>query len=139
MKIREFLKSKETEDKAANLRVWFFFLFIIGVAVAFVCWLFRKCCTVHVGLCWYNFWGIPYHIGRFVGTVAFLGLIIVWGYLLLYSFWDNFSPNGSAMVFYKRAHHAKNATSASNDTKPGKAKPGDADWSLDYGDLDDFD
>ncbi len=136
MKIRDCIKCKLTEEKVADLRVKLLFLFIAGVVCAFIAWLLRKLCTVHVGLCWYTVLGIPYHLGRFVGVVAFLGLILAWAYLFLFSLWDNFSLRGSAVVFSKKP---PGGSTEEDDEAEDEAEPGDADWSLNRGDLSDFD
>ena len=131
MKILDTLRSKETEEKVADLRVKLLFVFVAGIGVTIITWLFRRLCTIRVGLCWYQVWSVLYHAGRLVATLALIGIVLAWVYLLVYSLWDNFSTKGSAIVFYKRPHN--------NDSSDESAEPGDPNWSPDLGDLSDFD
>ena len=66
--------SKETEEKVADLRVKLLFVLGAGIGVTLIMWLFRRLCTIRVGLCWYQVWSVIYHAGRLVAVLALLAL-----------------------------------------------------------------
>ena len=74
MKILDTLRSAETEEKVADLRVKLLFVLGAGIGVTLIMWLFRRLCTIRVGLCWYQVWSVLYHAARLVAVLALFAL-----------------------------------------------------------------
>lgn len=127
MKISRILKDKKIEKAVADLRPKLLIAFIITMIAVVLFWVFRFACITKVGF-WFTLWNLLYHLGRLVAVVLLISIALAWIYLLIYSGKEAFGKNGSVYTF-----RAKKAS-----PKAKSSEPGDYNWTINTGDLSDF-